>query len=358
MAVGSHLLLGGDNLDLALAYLAKSKLEEEGHAIDDWQLQTLVHASRKAKEKLLGAKPPKSCDLTVMGRGSRLIGGTLKTSVSLQEVHSLILDGFLPLVNHEERSANEKRLGIQQIGLPYAQDARISCQLAKFLSMSGESNQASTEAFVMPTAILFNGGTLKAAALRDRLVDQLNQWAKERKCPSVKVLPDADYDFAVSRGAVYYGGARLGKGIRIKSGTSRSYYIGVEDAAPAVPGMSPPLKAVCVVPFGMEEGTEQSLQQQEFALVLGEQATFRFFSRSTRALSDGVEPSMGTTVRRWKGELEELHPIETLLSKKDEDGKTVKVKLKSKVTELGVLELWCEAEDGRQWKLEFDLRKE
>jgi hypothetical protein len=146
--------------------------------------------------------------------------------------------------------------------------------------------------------------------------------------------------------------ARLGKAIRIRSGTSRSYYVGVEDAAPAVPGMPTPLKAICVVPFGMEEGTEQELQNQEFALVLGEPATFRFFSRAT-----GTDAAMGTSVRNWKVDLTELHPIETQLDKSADDGKTVKVKLRSRVTELGVLELWCASGDGRQWKLEFDLRR-
>lgn len=357
VAVGSHLLLGGDNIDLSLAYLAKQKLEDQGHAIDDWQVQSLVHTCRQAKEKLMGPKPPKSVDITIMGRGSKLIGGSLKTTIGRDEAAALLIDGFVPLVSPQERSAAEKRSGIQQIGLPYAQDPRISCQLAKFLSQTGEAENASMEHFVMPTAVLFNGGTTKAAALRSRILELLNQWAKELGKPPVKELEGPDYDFAVSRGAVYYGMARQGKAIRIKSGTSRSYYIGVEDAVPAVPGLPTPLKAVCIVPFGMEEGSEQSLDNREFALVLGEQATFRFFSHATPKLQDGTEPAIGTVVRRWNQELTELHPIETLLDRGEGDSKTVKVKLKSKVTELGVLELWCEAADGRRWKLEFDIRQ-
>ncbi|MBA3957880.1 MAG: Hsp70 family protein [Parachlamydiaceae bacterium] len=355
-AVGSHLLLGGDNIDLALAYLAKSKLEEQGHTIDEWQLQSLVHMCRDAKETLMGSQAPTSVDITIMGRSSRLIGGTLKTTLSKEEAHRLILDGFVPLSQPHERSTVEKRAGLQQIGLPYAQDARISHQLAKFLSMTGETDQAGMEHFVLPNAVLFNGGTLKAEALRKRLMDLLNLWAHALGKPSVHELPGADYDFAVSQGAVNYGLARAGKAIRIKGGTSRSYYIGVEESAPAVPGMPVPLKAVCVVPFGMEEGSELAIDHQEFSLVVGEQATFRFFSHGTQHLSNGALPVAGSVIKNWKQELTELHPIETRLESGAQDGKTIQVKLKTRVTELGVLELWCVAPDDRKWKLEFDLR--
>lgn len=357
-AVGSHLLLGGDNIDLGLAYLAKQKLEDQGHHLDHWQTQALVHQCRQAKEKLLGGNPPEKIDLTVLGRGSRLIGNTLKTELSQEEAHRFVIDGFIPMVEADERSPTERRMGIQQIGLPYVQDPRISCQLAKFLSMTGESDSKEMDRFILPTAVLFNGGTLKSVAIRKQLIDLLNHWAKALKKSPVKELPGADYDYAVSRGAVYYGLARQGSALRIRGGTSRSYFIGVEEAAPAVPGISPPLRAVCIVPFGMEEGEERVLENQEFALVLGEQATFRFFSHGTPKLSNGEEPDVGMVVRNWKQELSELHPIETLLDKVEGDGKTVRVTLKSKVTELGVLELWCEAGDGRKWKLEFDTRQD
>lgn len=358
IAVGAHLLLGGDNIDLSLAYLARNKLEEQGHAIDDWQLQSLTHACRTAKEKLLsGDKSAKSVDVTIMGRGSKLIGGSLKTSISQEEIKSLILDGFIPLVAPDEHSPVERRLGFQQIGLPFAQDARISCQLAKFLSLTGESDSASMDAFVVPSAVLFNGGTLKAPVLRGRLMELLDQWARTLGKEPVKELSGPDFDFAVSRGAVYYGHARSSNAIRIKSGTSRSYFVGVEDAVPAVPGMPVPLKAVCIAPLGMEEGSEECLDAQEFALVLGQPTAFRFFCCSAPALPDGTVPAIGSTVRRWKQELTELHPIESRMEKEENDGKTVRIKLKSRVTELGVLELWCVAQDNRKWKLEFDVRE-
>ena len=357
LAVGNHLLLGGDNIDLALAYQAKAALEEQGHSIDEWQMHKLIHASRQAKESLLGDAPPKSVDINLQGRGSKLLKGALSTKITQKQATELLLDGFFPLVGASERSPSERRSGMQQIGLPYAQDARISCQLAKFLSMSGENDHSHMHDFVLPTAVLFNGGTLKAAALRQRLVELLNAWAVELKKAPVRVLPEPNYDFAVSRGAVYYGLARSGQAIRIRGGTSRSYYIGVEEARPAIPGFATPLKALCIVPFGMEEGTEQELASQEFALVLGEPAIFRFFSHATPKLADGTEASMGYVIKNWKQDLTELHPIETCLEKTESDGKTIRVRLKSKVTELGTLELWCVAHDGRKWKLEFDVRK-
>ncbi len=356
-AVGSHLLLGGDNIDLGLAYLVKQKLEAQGHTIDNWQIQSLVHQCRQAKEVLMSEEPPSSVPVTVLGRGSRLIGNTLTAELTLEEVQRFVIDGFVPLVKPEESSPIERPAGIQQIGLPYVQDPRISCQLAKFLSMSGESDNGQMQQFVLPSAVLFNGGTLKGAALRQQLMTLLNGWAKKLKKPTVKELSGADYDYAVSRGAAYYGLARQGQAIRIRGGTSRSYFVGVEEAMPAVPGISPPLRAICIVPFGLEEGEERELENQEFALVLGETANFRFFSHATPKLSNGIEPVVGTVVRDWKQELSELHPIETRLEKGETDGKTVRVKLKSKVTELGVLELWCVSSDGRKWKLEFDIRQ-
>lgn len=358
LAVGSHLLLGGDNIDLSLAYLVRTKFEDQGQHIDDWQFQSLIHSCRDAKEKLLGDTPPSHVDITVMGRGSRLIGGSLKTKITLEEAKRVIIEGFAPLVKPEERSSVERRSGLQQIGLPFAQDARLTCQLAKFLSMTGENDSETMDNFIVPSAVLFNGGTTKSTALRERLIEQLNQWAKTLGKSAVKVLPDADYDFAVSRGAVNYGRARAGAAIRIRSGTNRSYFIGVEDAVPAVPGIGVPLKAICIAPFGMEEGTELQLENQEFALVLGESATFRFFSHATPKMSDDKTAEMGTVVRRWKQELTELHPIETHLEKNATDGKTVRVKINTRVTELGMLEVWCIAADGRKWKLEFDVRQE
>ena len=356
MAVGSHLLLGGDNMDLALAYHAKAIFEEEGHSLDDWQFSQLIAKARKIKECLLGENAPEKVDVTLQGRGSGLIAGTIKVSLEREKVQAVLVDGFIPEIAPTEQSPIEKRAGIQEIGLPFAQDPRISAQLAKFLSMTGEGKEGSTNDFIVPNAVLFNGGTMKATALRERILSLLKSWGKTLEQDNCTLLEEGDLDHAVSRGAVVYGLARHGKAIRIRGGTSRSYFIGVEGAAPAVPGVPPPLSALCVVPFGMEEGSSQSLEGQEFSLLLGEPATFRFFSHSTPKLSNGEEVEVGSQVKKWAAELSELHPIETVLDKESDAEKTVNVKLESKVTELGVLELWCVSEQGKRWKLEFDLR--
>lgn len=356
VAVGDHLLLGGDNIDLTLAYFTKAKFEEAGHEISDIQFQSLIHVCRQAKEKLLGFDPPKSVDITLVGKGSKLIGSLLKTKLTLDEVVGLVVDGFLPLVGMEERSKTVSSFGLVEIGLPFAKDPRISCQLAKFLSTCGNDQDTSgSDSFKLPTAILFNGGTLKANALRDRLVDLLNSWAKVLNKEPIKVLPEPDFDNAVSLGAVFYGLSRHGQAVRVKSGTARSYYIGVEDSAPAVPGIAKSMKAFCVVPFGMEEGSEVELSDQEFVLAVGQPATFRFFSLNTKNLKNGSTPVVGTVVKNVGQELNELHSIETTL-KKNDLGRMVRVKLKSKVTELGFLELWCVADENNKWKLEFDVR--
>ncbi len=176
--------------------------------------------------------------------------------------------------------------------------------------------------------------------------------------PPIELLHGGDLDFAVSRGACYYGMAREGQAIRIRGGISRSYFIGIEGSAPAVPGIPPSLAALCVAPFGMEEGEEASVTGQEFSLTLGRKATFRFFSRSCAEFSNGVEAQIGMMVQNWQKELIELHPIETLLDQGDQEGMMVRVKLHTRVTEVGVLELWCVADETRKWKLAFDIREE
>lgn len=356
VAVGDHLLLGGDNIDLTLAYFTKAKFEEAGNEISDLQFQTLIHVCRQAKEKLLGMDPPKSVDITLVGKGTKLIGSTLKTKLTLDEVINLVVDGFLPIIGMEEKSKNESSFGLVEVGLPFAKDPRISSQLANFLSRCGNDQDANgNDSFKLPNAILFNGGTLKAHALRDRLVELLNSWAEKLNKEPIKILPEPDFDNAVSLGAVFYGLSRHGQAVRVKSGTARSYYIGVEDSAPAVPGIAKSMKAFCVVPFGMEEGSEVELSNHEFVLAVGQPAMFRFFSLNSQTLKNGLTPVVGTIVKNISQELNELHSLETTLEKNDL-GRMVRVKLKSKVTELGFLELWCVADEMNKWKLEFDVR--
>jgi hypothetical protein len=203
--------------------------------------------------------------------------------------------------------------------------------------------------------VLFNGGVMKAHALRARLVEVLNAWLEADGLPRLDggaVLDTPDLDHAVARGAAYYGLTRRGRGVRIRGGSPRTYYIGIETALPAVPGFESPLKALCVVPFGMEEGSEATVPDREFGLVVGEPAEFRFLSSTVRK-----QDPLGTLVEDWDDDIEELHPLEVTLSLPGREQTVLPVRLESRVTEVGTLELWLVSRDGaHRWKLEWNIR--
>jgi hypothetical protein len=193
---------------------------------------------------------------------------------------------------------------------------------------------------------------MKSEALQQRIVSVLNSWLRDVGFESAAVLDAPDLDHAVARGAAYYGMARHGRGVRIRSGASRSYYVGIESAMPAVPGLPAPLKALCVVPFGMEEGTSATLPDRQFGLVVGEPAEFRFLSSTMRK-----NDPPGALIEDWGDELEELGPLEVTLPVEARSDDVVPVTLESHVTEVGTLELWCVTGDrGRRWKLELNIR--
>jgi molecular chaperone DnaK (HSP70) len=361
VAVGEHILLGGDNMDLALARLLQQRLEASGHRVDTWQLHGLWHQSRIAKESLLASPHERERPVTLLGRGSRLVGGAVTTTLTLDDVNRVLLDGFFPIVRSSDMPARQRRVGLQEIGLPYAADAAVTRHLARFLSMPAASVQGAEirrgpSGTVCPTHVLFNGGVMKAAALRDRVVEVLNAWVTGEGFDPLGargVLDAPDLDHAVAAGAAYYGLARRGRGIRIRSGAARSYYVGIESAMPAVPGLPAPLKALCVVPFGMEEGTSASIPALEFAVVVGEPAEFRFLSSAIRK-NDPV----GALIEDWGDDLIELSPMEVTLPPGDNAAASVPVTLESRMTETGTLELWCVAREGRQrWKLELNIRE-
>jgi molecular chaperone DnaK (HSP70) len=363
VAVGDHILLGGDNMDLALARLLQQRLEGEGHRIDTWQLHTLWHQCRLAKELLLTDPAQAEQPITLLGRGSRLVGATITTRLMRDDVSKVLLEGFFPVVQSNEMPARQRRVGLQELGLPYAADVAVTRHLARFLSRQ-TSTAAETTARIRrgpsglacPTHVLFNGGVMKAAALRRRIVEVLGAWIRQEGFEALDdrhVLESADMDHAVALGAAYYGMARRGRGIRIRSGAPRSYYVGIESAMPAVPGLPAPLKALCVVPFGMEEGTSASIKGLEFGLVVGEPAEFRFLSSTVRK-NDPV----GSMIEDWGDELEELSPLEVVLDVAGREDTTVPVTLESRVTETGTLELWCVARGTSQrWKLELNIRE-
>jgi molecular chaperone DnaK (HSP70) len=343
-AVGDHILLGGDNMDLALAHAVRSRLAGEGRTLDEWQFRGLVHACREAKERLLAEDAPARQPVVVLGRSRKVVGGAVRTDVGRDEVRATLVDGFLPVAAADERPREARRSGLQEIGLPYAADPAITRHVAAFLARHREVAPEG------PSAVLFNGGVMKAAGLRTRMLDVLADW----RGGDVRILAGTHPDLAVAEGAAVYGLARRGRGVRIRGGTARAYYVGVETPAPAVPGVAAPLKAVCLAPFGMEEGTEVELPGMELGLVVGVPAEFRFFASSVRRTD---QP--GTVVEGWEpGDVEEISPFDVTLAGEGAAGTSVPVRLHAHLTEVGTLELWCVAREGdRRWKVEFNVRQ-
>jgi hypothetical protein len=335
-AVGDHLLLGGDNMDLALARRVENRLMKGGR-LDPHQLQQLVQACRTAKEKLLGDEPRASWAITLAGRGSKLIGGSLRDELSRAEVEELVLDGFFPRVP-ADAAPDRRRAGIAEFGLPYASDAAITRHAAAFLRLHG----------ARPTAVLWNGGVLKAKAIRDRVLEVLGSWLGA----APRVLENADPDLAVARGAAYYGLARRGLGVRIGGGAARAYFIGV-DTAKVDPGQ---ISVLCVTPRGMEEGARVTLSGNELEVLTNRPVRFRLFSSSDR-----IGDRAGDLLTLPGDALAELPPIYTVLRfARSSQDVALRVVLSAHLTELGTLELECVARstgnEADRWKLAFDLR--
>src|SRR5215470_13801522 len=331
VAVGDHILLGGDNMDLALAYHLRERLAQEGTALDAWQLRGVVASCREAKERLLGENPEPSLPIAILGRGRKVVGGALRTTASRADVENTLIDGFFPRCAIGDRPQGQRRTGLLELGLPYASDPAVTRHLAHFLTRQGEGTPGAH-----PTAVLFNGGVMRAAALRERLLEVLGGWFGAQS-GAVRVLAGGDPEQAVARGAAYFGLARRGRGVRIRGGVGRTFYLGIETAMPAVPGLRPPIKALCVVPHGLEEGTEVELPARELGLVVGEPTEFRFLSSSSRR-----DDHVGTLLETWADdEVEELPPLTTTLEWEGHEGATVPVHLQARVNEVGVLELWC-----------------
>ena len=372
VAVGEHILLGGDNMDLALAYGVARKLAAQGKQLDAWQTRALAHGCRAAKEQLLADETlqsvPDSVPVVVPSRGSKLIGGSIRTEVTRAEVLALLVEGFFPPVSVSDKPVTRARGALTQLGLPYAQDAAVTRHLAAFLSRQAgatapidglqgtqQTPSGSGASFLHPTAILFNGGVLKAPQIEQRLVQVINGWLAAEGAEPARLLDGANLDLAVARGAAYYGHvAASGRGVRIRGGTAQSYYVGVESNMPAIPGMEPPLSALCLAPFGMEEGTEVALDAQAFGLVVGEPVRLRFFGSSVRRTDQ-----VGTLLDFWgPEELVELQEIEANLPAQGRTpGEVVAVHLHARVTDIGTLELNAVPVGGSErWKVTLDVR--
>jgi molecular chaperone DnaK (HSP70) len=364
VAVGEHILLGGDNIDLALARHLEQQLAAKGTKLDAMQLHALWQQCRVAKERLLASDNKKREEpVTILGRGTGLVGGTIKAKLAAADVERLLEEGFLPAVSSRDMPQRRK-MGFAEIGLPYASDAAITRHLARFLRQQAAQSEhglvrRGTSGLAAPTHVLFNGGVLRAPAVRQKIREVLNGWLAEEGLDPAAPLLGEDLMHAVARGAAYYGLARTGRGVRIRGGVPRTYYVGIESALPAVPGMRAPVKALTVAPFGMEEGTSIDLRGREFALIVGEPAEFRFFQSAVRK-----NDAAGTMIEDAGDEIEELSPVEVTLGAAGERedpggqaGEFVPVTLETVVTETGMLQLWSVARDGRRWKLEFNVRE-
>ncbi len=349
MSVGDHLLLGGDNMDLALAHLARTKFEEQGKSLDAAQFAALMGLARTAKEGLLAEAAPDAAPIALAGRGSKLFGATWRTELTRDEVHNLAVEGFFPMVPVGSRAQQRVRSGLAQVGLPYANDSAISRHLAAFLGAHGEG------ASRMPTAVLFNGGVFKAERLRRRVIELLESWATALGAPAPRVLPGEDLELGVCRGAAVFAKAKAGRGIRIRGATVLSYYVGVEGALPAIPGVEPPIHALCIAPQGMEDGARVELPTDSLGVIVGEAVLLRFFVSSSRK-QDALAAMFDH--REGKDDLVELAPIHLqFTSTSIAAGEVVAARLSSEVTEQGALILRVKTGTGEEFQVDLALRE-
>lgn len=344
IAVGEHLILGGDNLDLALAYHTEKKILE-GKRLSPRQFTALVRSCQFAKESLLSENPPDQVPVSIPGSGSSLIGGAVQSQITREEAEEILIDGFLPYVQINEKPA-ELQSGFQEFGLPYAPDPAITKYLSSFLTAHGGENLED----IRPDIVLFNGGVLTSDIIRKRILDVLSSWfSKDDPNWSPQVLQNKRPELAVSRGASYFGLVRRGLGVKISAGLARSYYIGVETKA----GESAALQALCLAPAGLQEGESVDISERTFDLLIRQPVEFPLYVSSIRTVD-----KPGDMVDIDPLEMHSLPPIRTVLkSGKGMEAKRVTVMLHARLTEIGTLDLWCSERGGnRSWKLQFDVR--
>lgn len=346
VAVGNHILLGGDNLDLTLAYSVAARLQREQNTkLSSHQLAGLTHACREAKERLL-AENAEPQTLTVLGRGSSLIGNTISVEVTPEEARQVLLEGFFPSCSLDARPQESRRAGLRSFGLEYASDPAMTRHLAGFVARNLNDGKP-------PHAVLFNGGVSKAPGVRRRVLDILSSW----QGTPVNELTGTHPDLAVALGACWYGNVRRGNSIRIRAGSPRSYYVGIESTMPAIPGFEPPLDALCVVPFGMEEGDAQDIPSSGLGVLVGTSSEFRFFASADR--KDDQAGALIPDVADSE-DLVELPALTTHLAVEEGEstGTLIPVGLHVELSEIGTLALWCTEEGGEgRWRLRYELRE-
>ncbi|WNG19314.1 Hsp70 family protein [Cystobacter fuscus] len=356
LAVGEHLMLGGDNMDAALARRLEEKLFPDGNRrLSATQWTQALQAARTAKESLLGTTPPERHGVSLVAGGSKLLGGSLSTDLTREEAEALVLEGFFPTVGAQERPRRASRMALQELGLPYAQDAAITRHLAAFLaqhaaagfSALGES-APSEGALPRPDAILLNGGVFNSPRLAERLVEAVSAWWPG--APRIRLLRHESLELAVARGAAYYGLVRRGHGLRIGGGAARAYYVALQR-----PADSAEQPVLCLIPRGFEEGQHADIGERAFSLTLGQPVQFTLYSTT----SDRIDKpgDVVALTEALKDELKPLPPIHTVLKGAAGKAALVPVHLRSGLTEIGTLELFAVSNVAdERWRLEFELR--
>jgi hypothetical protein len=378
IAVGDHILLGGDNIDLALAYRARSRLPANSAELDPWQMGVLTALAQTAKERLLTDPTLGTFTITIPTRGSNLFAAPLEVSITRADIEEIVLSGFFPIVDRTALPAQRKSASLTDFGLPYAADPALTKHLAAFLARSATLveqtpslaplRERSSDGFMRPSAVLFNGGLFNSDTLRERVLSLLRDWVAPFP---LEELHGIDRSQAVSVGAAWY--ARLkasGTGVRVRSATTKSFYVGVESSLPAVPGFIPPLKGLCIAPRGVEEGNDITLPAKTFSLAAGEAVQFRLF-----ASADRPDDRAGDEVSDAERLLDELAPVSATInppaigsaSADQIEGSVpfgsgpprIPVQLHTRLTELGLLEITLkQTTSDDSWHLAFATRSE
>ncbi|MEW6439541.1 MAG: Hsp70 family protein [bacterium] len=359
LAVGDHLMLGGDNMDLTLGRYIEAQFAQRAGGLDTKRWHQLCHQCRKAKEDLLsGASGAGRVDITVVGSGGKLIAGTLKSALTREKAEELILDGFFPFTAVGEEPRGGQRTGLSEFGLPYAQDPAVTRHLSAFWQrhralLERETGRPSP----LPDFVLFNGGALTPASIRSRMRAVIGRWFEGEAGPEwmPEELENPRPDLAVAVGAAYYGRVRTGVGVRVGAGSPRSYYVEVAPAPGGEQGTGDERLALCVVPRGTEEGFETVLERPAFQVLTNQPVSFQLLSSSTR-LGD----RLGEVVSLPCGERSALPPIRTLLRYgKKGTAQPLPIELAVRLTEVGTLELWCHShKTSHRWQLQFDVRQD
>ncbi len=352
VAVGDHLMLGGDNIDLALAHRVEKKLG--GTRLDTEQWSALRYSCRTAKEKLLGEGAQERWPVTIAGRGSKIIGGSIQSELTKSEVAEIVMEGFFPITRRDEDPGRMGKSGLQEFGLPFVADPAIPKHLAAFLRRHkaeavGQGGLTPDDRPARPDAILFNGGALTPNIIRERVVAVMTSWFEGEEGPAYRprVLSNASLDLAVAHGAAYYGVVRRGGGIRIGGGTARSQYVGLDTASSSRPWL-------CVVPRDAQEGDEFAIEQHDFDLLTDQPVSFPLASSSIRP-----NDKPGDLVNSDPDTILDLPPLQTHIRVgRKAKAERVVVRLAAKVTEIGTIEVWCLSRtDDRRWRLQIQLRK-